>query len=234
MKKLFTLLFIFTFSVFSFIAKAQIVVHYTSAHVSGDPSTILEADAKIINTAGSAVTVKVIRSNTSIASGHYSYFCLGVNCYTPSIYVSPPLVIAPGDSELLITYADPQGTNGTDQVNYRIYDVADSANNKVLVDFTYDFATGIKVLNNSAYNYMNCTQSNTESITNVAYNIVDFRDAKLMIRNLLGSVVKEITLADKQGTLRVSTSELPSGIYMYFLLNNDVPVATKKMVISHR
>src|SRR5258708_8438654 len=203
MKKIFTLL---TILGFSFAANAQLVSHNVTTHVSGDPSSELLAKATIVNTPGNPIPVRVLRTNTSLAAGHNSYFCWGTNCYTPSTFLSPVFILAPGDSNNLLAYAMPNGTNGTDLVNYQVYDTANATTDKISIDFTYDFATGINVLHSSD-NYMNCAQSNIDDATTVTYNITNFKDGKFIIRNLLGSVVREIPLFEKQGVLSVYTSD---------------------------
>jgi len=231
MKRIFTLFI--SLLIISASLQAQLVAHYTTTHVTGDPSTALQATAQVVNTSSSPVSIRVQRSNTNTASGHTTYFCWGVNCYTPSVYLSPLFTLAAGDSTVLITYADPGGVGGVDMVNYQVFDPEDLSN-KVIMDFTYEFTTaGVRdmhVINS----YMTCSQSNAEDATNITYGINNFRGGKLVVRNLLGSSVKEIRLNDKQGVLSVSTADFPSGIYMYLLYDGDEPVATRKMVISHR
>lgn len=238
MKKLFTLFTIISVFAFSTAIKAQLVARYSATHVSGDPNSLAESHAVIINTAtsGDSIVVKVYRVNATLAPNHKTYFCWGGQCYSPSSsysFTSPESVkLAPGDStDQFVAYALPNGSNGTDVVSYKFYDVANSSN-QVTIEYTYDFATGISDLNASG-NYLNCYQSNSSDISHISYSLQNFKDAKVVIRNLVGSVVKELKLTDKQGVVDVSTAEMPSGIYMYFLYNNNTPVASKKMVVSH-
>ena len=49
---------------------------------------------------------------------------------------------------------------------------------------------------------------------------------------MLGKVIKEIALNDKQGTLKVDVSELKAGIYFYAFMLNDKAITTKKLIVS--
>jgi hypothetical protein len=253
MKNLFTFLSISFLAFFSFTAKGQLVARNATTIISGNDSAALSATVTIVNTSVDTIVVKVKRTNTSLVPGHDAYFCWGGTCYTDAVYNSPfsttippgdttgeTVVFSPGDTSTIPTFigyaADTasQKTAGTDTISYKFYDVGDT-NIKVIVNFAYNFAvTGINTIVAAPSDYLFCSQSNTEDVMNVNYSISNFKDGKLVIMNLLGSVVKEILLTDRQGFIAVSTSELPAGIYMYFIYNSNVPVASKKTVVWHR
>lgn len=60
------------------------------------------------------------------------------------------------------------------------------------------------------------------------------RDARIVINNVLGSVVAEYVLDRSGRKLRINTRELPSGIYFYQLSLDGRKVATKKMLVRHQ
>ena len=60
------------------------------------------------------------------------------------------------------------------------------------------------------------------------------RDARIVINNVLGSVVAEYSLDRNSRKLRINTRELPSGIYFYQLSLDGRKVATKKMLVRHQ
>ena len=235
MKKLFTFLTISLLTVFSVVTKAQLICYTTSPSVNGDTSTTLGASVTVYNSSADTVVVKVQRTSNNLAAGHDTYFCWGITCYPPITSISQAFKMAPGDSSLLICDAEPKGTFGTDLVTLLVYDVANASNDKVTIDYTFNFTpTGISGLNRPSADFLNCTQSNMGDLTNVNYSLSNYGNGKLILRNLLGSVVKEIILNDRKGTVAVSTSDLPAGIYMFFLYNNNEPVATRKAIITHR
>jgi hypothetical protein len=58
-------------------------------------------------------------------------------------------------------------------------------------------------------------------------------DAKLVIYNLLGTIVKEVVIREKSGILKINTSDLVDGMYFYSLLIRNQPVITQKLIIRH-
>ena len=57
------------------------------------------------------------------------------------------------------------------------------------------------------------------------------QEVKIAIYNVLGLVVKEIELDREERSVKISLRELNSGLYMYQLLVDGRPVATKKLMI---
>jgi hypothetical protein len=57
------------------------------------------------------------------------------------------------------------------------------------------------------------------------------QDVKITIYNVLGLVVKEIDLDKDDRSVKISLRELNSGLYMYQLLVDGKPVATKKLMV---
>jgi hypothetical protein len=57
------------------------------------------------------------------------------------------------------------------------------------------------------------------------------QEVKIAIYNVLGLVVKEIELDRDDRSAKISLRELNSGLYMYQLLVDGKPVATKKLMV---
>jgi len=55
----------------------------------------------------------------------------------------------------------------------------------------------------------------------------------VIIRNLLGSVVKKSTLTSEEGKLSIVTGDLPEGIYFYSLDVDGKTMTTRKLIINH-
>ncbi|NBB19093.1 T9SS type A sorting domain-containing protein [Runella sp. CRIBMP] len=58
-------------------------------------------------------------------------------------------------------------------------------------------------------------------------------DAKISLYNILGANVAEYDLDRNERQLRISTREIPTGVYFYQLLLEGKKVATKKLLIRH-
>ena len=57
------------------------------------------------------------------------------------------------------------------------------------------------------------------------------QEVKITIYNVLGLVMKEIDLDKDDRSVKISLRELNSGLYMYQLLVDGKPVATKKLMV---
>ncbi len=73
------------------------------------------------------------------------------------------------------------------------------------------------------------------NMVNIEYNLSgsNAMDSKIEIRNMLGSVVKEINIADNQSIQRINVSEMPNGVYLCSVVCNGKVCKTKKMVVKH-
>jgi len=66
------------------------------------------------------------------------------------------------------------------------------------------------------------------------YKNVEDPDARIVVYNILGSVVKEIDLRNNNGTIEnINTSDLKDGIYFYSLVINNESKDTQKLIIKH-
>jgi hypothetical protein len=69
------------------------------------------------------------------------------------------------------------------------------------------------------------------------YALVDYQfsannqEVKIAIYNVLGLLVKEVELDREDRSAKISLKELNSGLYMYQLLVDGKPVATKKLMV---
>ncbi len=73
------------------------------------------------------------------------------------------------------------------------------------------------------------------NVVNIEYNLSgsNAMGSKIEIRNMLGSVVKEISIADNQSIQRINVSEMPNGVYLCSVVCNGKVCKTKKMVVKH-
>ncbi|HET6244187.1 MAG: immune inhibitor A [Bacteroidetes bacterium] len=83
--------------------------------------------------------------------------------------------------------------------------------------FTYLFQNQPNPANDYTYINFNVLTQNTNN--------------KIILYNSLGSVITEIPVYEQQGSIRVNTSELATGIYYYTIESGENKTAFKKMVI---
>ena len=58
-------------------------------------------------------------------------------------------------------------------------------------------------------------------------------EARIMLRNLLGSIVKEIRVTGTENKYSINTSDLNSGLYFYSVMFENKILFTKKLIVKH-
>ncbi len=205
-----------------------------TAYVYGDTS-LQSSSVKIVNTGTSTISAKVSQNAFSAVPGHVTYFCWGVICYPPTVTVSlTPVVLAPGDTTTsFIGYLHPTGITGVSEVTYNFFNEADESDSLSLI-VTYDITlTGIDNIEREA-SLSDASPNPAAGLTSISYDLNTSKNAKLVIYNILGSVVKEESLDTKQGTVILSTSGLNSGIYYYSILADGKLLPAKKLIVARK
>jgi len=57
---------------------------------------------------------------------------------------------------------------------------------------------------------------------------------RLVVFNMLGSMVKSVEIPGKAGSLILSTSDLKSGMYLVTYMSNGKVKDSSRLVVSHR
>jgi hypothetical protein len=71
-----------------------------------------------------------------------------------------------------------------------------------------------------------------EKVT-VEYNIVNDVTARLVLRNMLGSTIRDEAVSGIGGKVQINTTDLPEGIYFCSLFIDGKSISTRKLVIRH-
>lgn len=237
-----SLLFFFTINyVFSqsFILSDEINATVTSGatiNINGDTGTIITKKLRITNNTSTNKIIKVKKIIVDTITGSENDFCFGGECQLPSIYLSTESVdLSAGqtDSSFEGGYR-PHSLTGTSIIRYIFFDV-NNTNDSVYINIAYtaNIPSGIKdnilkqvefpvVYPNPAHNYANFSWS-------LASN---FNSSRIIIRNLVGSVVKEKIISTQSGKTSIDINDLQNGVYFYSLLINETPYITRKMIIK--
>jgi hypothetical protein len=218
------------YSVAQVLTAVQPLLNYT-----GVDNATLTAHAEIKNNSMSQ-TLNVIAENYNplLTPGHFTYFCWAV-CYDTSTYISPDsIVLGPGQStNLFISYVVPSGIAGYDEITYRYYDM-NGMSDTLYLTFTYDFiTTGIFEVNTKQNSLFISGPNPASTQTNISYVLSGQRDAKILVTNMLGSIVNEIKVTGNQNTLTVPVKDLNSGVYVYSLVVDGKILSSKKLIVSH-
>lgn len=205
----------------------------------------------VYNDGTNSIDVKVERIENTIADGSVNYFCWDV-CYSPGVSISQnPITIASEDTATnFYAVYELNGTTDTSDITYAFFRSGKSTSDTIFVNVIFGPGspadTVYPVISIGALNTLseNLTFSNKNTISNASPNPAntfirlnyslkaDAKQASIIIRNMLGSVVKEIKLQEKQGKVIYPTSYLKSGIYFYSLIVDGEICSSRKLVIG--
>jgi hypothetical protein len=186
------------------------------------------------NTTNSPVSVNVKKVQLSTAQGTMNLLCWGL-CFDTSVYVThDPIVIDAGrtDSTSFSAHYLPNGTPaGITKMRYVFFN-ADNSADSVCVNITFStYPQGLKDMANPTL--VSAYPNPANGVVNFTCLLPQNSEGKLEIRNLLGSVVKEVPVTSLSGKITINTSDLADGVYFYTFLTNGNQVATRKLVIRH-
>ncbi|NOX47911.1 MAG: T9SS type A sorting domain-containing protein [Chlorobi bacterium] len=202
--------------------------------ISGDPDDeSLISNVYATNGSSKDIDVKVRRIETHMPEGTSSYFCWE-QCYPPTTNVSPTaMTIAVGETNINFSgdYL-PSGIAAEATISYVFFDENDLSDFST-INVTYVASTvGIEENLNGVF-LSNAYPNPASTVVSLDYDLKDENGAKLVIYNLLGSVVRDVQINDAIGKLKVNVSDLDDGIYFYSLLVKNETVKTQKLVVKH-
>lgn len=119
------------------------------------------------------------------------------------------------------------------KMRYVFFDIADP-NDTVCVNVDFvAFPLGADIRQTASGTVSNAYPNPANTMVTMDYNLVQGVEGSIVIRNILGSTVKEMRLDRTEGKATINVSNLDEGVYFYTLLVNNTPAATKKLVVRH-
>jgi len=202
--------------------------------LSDNVDSLMKGQIYIVNNTLIATPFKVKKIETNVLSNSVNTFCFGGQCYPPYVMETPTsMMLQPGDTtEPNDYYADYTGSAaGSSIITYVVYN-ANNVNDSVYVTITYNTTpAGISKVDFSKVDFSNPYPNPVSSLTRMNYNIpANFSKATLILRNLIGTSVKEFVIEDPQGKLVMDLSDLKEGIYFYSLIIDDNVILTRKLI----
>lgn len=195
---------------------------------------------KTKNVSGSTKTVKVRRYETNVLPYTQNYFCW-TNCYAPvdagalPVWTDPFSVIMVSDSMYsnFSAYYIPMGIPGASSFRYLLFDV-NNPDDSSFVDIVFDITVG-----NEEYALTSSHNNEVFGVyPNPASDFFSFIDkdrmagkAEIKIRNILGEVVWEKNVSNKQGEM-LSLGCLEEGLYFFSYFSDGRLMGTEKVIIS--
>lgn len=180
--------------------------------------------------------VKVYLQKLELANEGLLFMCFDGECLLDTI--SPAAILLEPNVEysqfdLLYMYV-------TDNQTTAKVHLMDSATMQSLQSFVVIY----KNLDNSLEKptKQNITSTSLEAYPNPAKNSAtinysipsNYRTGNLVVRNMIGSVVKTISInGGSTGKQSISTYDLPNGVYFYSIIGDGKTIATKKLIVKH-
>jgi len=186
------------------------------------------------NTTNAPIDVLVKKVEISLVSGTVNTFCWGL-CYPPTVYISSDKVTINAlttDSIDFSGHYDPAGFKGQTIIRYVFFNRA-NVSDSVCVNVTYD-ALEVGIHNQTAKNILSGAFPNPANNTvNFNYSLNYDNVSSVIIRNLVGTAVKQSSLTGTEGRISLFTGDLPEGIYFYSLDVDGKAVTTRKLIVRH-
>jgi hypothetical protein len=200
-------------------------------HISDDEIT---AYIFVRNNTASPIDVVVKKVEISLVSGTMNTFCWGL-CFPPNVYESPNPLSINGNTTDSVDFSghyNPLGFNGISTIRYVFFNRANPSDS-VCVNVSFDAlfdGVGKQIVRNILSGAYPNPANNT---VNFEYSLNSENASAVIIRNLVGSVVKKSTLTGAEGKLTVFTGDLPEGIYFYSLDVDGKAITTRKLIVRH-
>jgi hypothetical protein len=202
----------------------------------GDPTDeVIQAIVYVKNNSNEAKEVKVkkVISAGDTLAGTINTFCWGL-CYPPTTYISPyPQTIEAGAiCEQFYGDYNPMTVPGASIIMYVFFDI-NNTNDSVAVSVKYNASpAGISDDLLSKVKFSGAYPNPAVNVVYVDYSVpASVNKATIVITNMLGSKVKEVSLADRSGKARIAVTDLINGIYFYSLVADDQLLLTRKFVV---
>jgi len=215
----------------------------TTISVDSSNNTVETMDQvlKVKNNTADNMSMYVRRIIKSELPGTSNVICFGVTCYGPFTDTSLEARIVPAgkiDSSFLSHYSpydlDNNLMTGITSITYEFFDNR-SAGGPVSAQVTVNYNLSLVGLGSELKMFdIKAAYPNPASYsTSIEYKIPAGSNGKIVVHNLLGSIVREENLDNQEGKIVLNTTDLKDGIYFYsVMLNNKVEV-TRKLIIRH-
>jgi len=191
---------------------------------------------KIKNLTDEPINLVIRRIDKSLGTSQKSFFCLSGECFDEEIEQLPAEFKVPaGEVSLQFENVFESGlVEGYGSVKYLVYD-RDKPTEAIELEITYSVEdkTNRELIYNSEELKINDLYPNpVVDFAIVDYNILNSDvDAKILIHNVLGSIVGEYKLNPLEDKLTIKTHDFNAGVYFYTLYIDAEGMLTRKLII---
>jgi hypothetical protein len=211
-----------------------------TVHFTGDTSEYEVLSELIVrNVSAAAYNVKMKRILLNVVPGTTNLICWGGTCWGESTSVTPTSQNIPANSETsgvtnFVGHFRPHHLIGTNTIMYVAFNVS-NANDSAYVIVSYDIFDPTSI-NHSTFEstaISNPVPNPANGFTKFSYNMEAGSTGSVSLFSLTGSLIKKFELKDASGNLKISTAELPSGLYFYSYTVDGKTVKTNRLIVNH-
>jgi Secretion system C-terminal sorting domain len=194
----------------------------------------------VTNISSTTKNVKVERTIIDTVAGTDFYYCWA-QCYSATACQNNAVITnaesveleAAETTNLFGAYYRPKGMVGVNTVEYCFFDVNNTSDRVCLVA-SHDAREAVSILEvTGVTNFLSAPQPNPASgLTKIVYNLPNLNNGKLVVRNMLGSTIKEIQLDKVSDSKTIDVSLFNAGIYFYSLVNNGNIISSQRLVVK--
>ena len=168
--------------------------------------------------------------------GTINYFCW-LYCFPSDVWVSPdPVTLGPGEttSEFSGDYDVAEGEPGKSWISYVWFDRANPDDSvMVTVEFEAGYAGMEEDLAGGAA-ISNAYPNPANTQVSFGYDLpAGVTGGRVIITNILGVTVDELSLDNSSGQFTVNTAEYQQGLYFDNFIADGKMIATKKFMVKH-
>jgi len=179
-----------------------------------------EEHVYVQNTSAANMNVKVRKQTIELLTGAFNTFCWG-QCFAPHVEESPnPVNIAAGATNTSDFYADynANGEDGLTIVRYTFFDADNITDTADVYIYFYSTQASVKETIASKTEISNPYPNPAVNKCQFSYTVpFDSFDSKIVIMDLTGNIVQNISLVPGEGKATIDVSSLSTGIYFYSL-----------------
>ncbi len=186
--------------------------------------------------------IAVRKIEISIVEGMSNNFCWNSFCYSDQVYDigdinADPIVLEPDSTTAdddFYTELWLDGKEGLSTVIYEFYDINEVFETvSVTVNFNISSTTNILTRPLASESLGEASPNPARGFTSIPFEIsADGKNAQLVVRNLLGNIVHQQNLQLGNQKVRIDTSNLSNGIYIYSLVVDNQTLASKRLVVT--
>ena len=235
MKKLYCVILFLSIIIVSARAQSfELVDAPASINVSIGERVILPV--KIRNTTDRPVQLLVRRADHILGTGQINYFCWGSDCFEEGVERMPVSrkLEAKSSTDNFKIILETGLNEGFSTVKYHIYD-RDNPMDVIEYEVTFHIEerrSADRIYESKAIRINDVYPNPVTDFAVVDYNLID-RDvkAKVVIHNVLGSIMAEYDLPYLENKVKILTSDYNAGVYFYTLYLDNDGVMTRKLIV---